>query len=484
MLPKQPNILFIMTDQERADVIMPGHICKTPNVERLMKEGVTFTHAFTPMTHCCPARASLMTGQMPSKHGIFNNVQNTSAIHMDLNPGCETWSEKLREADYDLAYTGKWHVSAETDPADCGWEELDIIATGTYNRHDSEPYLGLPREDPIPRKRGELTYPGYGRRQFYGTLDEEVEDMGDYRYLHAGMDRMEDLARKTRPWCLFVGFCGPHGPFVIPEKYATMYDAADMELPPSYGDEMENKSQYYKRMRDKYTEFSDDEVREVMAHYYGYCTMMDDMLGELLDKLEETGQADNTLVIFTSDHGELCGDHGLYAKGIAPFDGAYRIPFVARWPEGIKNPGRTVDEIVNLCDFSPTLTELADAEPTADPSGKSMVPFLRDETPTDWPDAFYNQCNGVECYITQRMVRTHKWKLVYTPTNVDELYDLENDPHEMVNLIDDPKLEEVKKELFIKLWRKATEERDYMSGYHTQSLAPYGPAFALGKPGA
>ena len=156
MPDSRPNILFFMTDQHRADVIDPDHPCRTPNANRLMREGVRFTHAFTPMTHCCPARASLMTGMYPSKHGIHNNVQNDPAFNRDLKPGCETFSEKLRDAGYDLAYAGKWHVSAVKDPKDCGWDELGIISTGTYPFRDSDAYLDMPKHDPRPRRRGEL----------------------------------------------------------------------------------------------------------------------------------------------------------------------------------------------------------------------------------------------------------------------------------------------------------------------------------------
>jgi len=254
-----------------------------------------------------------------------------------------------------------------------------------------------------------------------------------------------------------------------------------VELPPNYNDDMSTRPRLYERMQKKYRQLTEDEIREAIAHYWGYCTMIDEWLGEVLDELEATGQAENTLVIFCSDHGEFCGAHGLFAKGIAPFDEAYRVPYVMRWPKGIKDPGREVSSFITHCDISPTMTELALARPTQDPSGRSLVPFLRGETPPDWPDAFCNQCNGVEIYYTQRMVRTEKWKLVHNPVDMDELYDLENDPHEMENLAEKPELQPVLRELFGKLWTKARAERDYMSPYHTCSHAPFGPAFALGK---
>jgi arylsulfatase A-like enzyme len=476
----KPNILFIMTDHGRADHLDAGHPCAMPNVRRLAGEGVRFTHAFTPTTHCCPARASLMTGQYPSKHGVFNNVQNDSALQRDLNPGCETWSEKLRDAGYNLAYAGKWHVSAKRNPSDFGWDELDICSTGIYPHHDYESYVNLPRNDPRPRARGELHVPGWRRLHLYGTSSETFEQTRDYAFMNSARERLRTMARAKAPWCLYLGLTGPHGPFVVPAAYARRYDPADVVLPPNYNDDMRNRPGYYGRLQRKYAQLSADEAREAVAHYWGYCDMMDDLTGIMLDELQATGQADDTLVIYASDHGEFSAEHGLFAKGIAPFDGAYRVPYVFRWPNGIAAPGRCEQAFITHCDLSPTLTELTGASPTAGPSGRSLVPFLRGERPSDWPEEVYTQCNGVEILYTQRAIRTRKWKLVYNPVDRDELYDLEKDPHEMVNLVEKPELQPVVKELFIKLWTHGRAECDAMSSYETVSLAPFGPALALG----
>ena len=482
MNKKRPNILFVMTDQERVDIGDPRHPCQTPNLNKLQREGVTFSHAFTPMTHCCPARASLMTGMMPSKHGVFNNVQNDAAFTRRLNPGCETFSQKLKDAGYKLSYTGKWHVSAEEDPKDCGWEELDLICTGTYAGRDADNYRHIPKaEDTTPRLDGQLIQPGYPRCQLYKPSDGSIEDHFDYKFAQCAIEKLKEYTTQDEPWCLFTSFVGPHAPFNVPAPYNTMYNPDDVQLPENYSDEMLDKPQIYQIMRKKYSQYSAREVRESIAQYWGYCTMEDDLVGMVLDTLEQSGQVDNTLVIRISDHGEFCGSHGLYAKGLAAFDESYRIPCVMRWPDGIKNPGRVVDEIVNLCDISPTVTEVAAAEPTVDPSGVSLLQFLRNETPEQWRDAFFSQCNGVEVYYTQRMVRTKKYKLVYNATDVEELYDLEQDPHEMTNIAMQPDMAAIKKELYIKLWENADKEGDYMSSYHTISHASFGPGVALGK---
>jgi arylsulfatase A-like enzyme len=272
---------------------------------------------------------------------------------------------------------------------------------------------------------------------------------------------------------------------------------------------MEDKPRVYQRMRNQYWgQMTEDEVRESIAHYWGYCSMEDQMFGEVLHVLDATGQAENTLVLFMSDHGDYAGAHGLYCKGVPSFREAVNIPTIARWPAGIKNPGREVGEFVTLADFAPTFLELCGCRAPEGLTGRSIAPFLRDETPSDWPDAYYGQMNGVELYYTQRVVQTKEWKYVYNGFDFDELYDLKNDPHEMVNLAFPsrypqtrvhaevrrttrthepwprltPELEKVRRELVRKMWRFARREKDItFNSYATVALAPYGPADAFGS---
>ncbi|MBM4045864.1 MAG: DUF4976 domain-containing protein [Planctomycetes bacterium] len=252
-------------------------------------------------------------------------------------------------------------------------------------------------------------------------------------------------------------------------------------MPPSFRDTLADKPRVYQRMRQQYwSQLSEDEVRESIAHYWAYCTMMDDMLGEVLEALDKTGQADNTVTMFTSDHGDYCAAHGLYCKGVPAFREAYNIPLIVRWPKGLARPGRRVDDFITLADFAPTFIELAGASSPQRMSGRSFLPFLRDQRPPDWPDAFYTQFNAVELYYSQRVVQTREFKYVYNGFDFDELYDLRTDPHEMVNVAARPEYESIKRELVRKMWRKAREENDFICNpYATVALAPYGPADAL-----
>ena len=280
------------------------------------------------------------------------------------------------------------------------------------------------------------------------------------------------------PWCLYVGAIAPHDPYVVPQKYLDLYDLDEIALPPNYADELVDKPRIYQRMREmRFGQLSEREVREGIRHFWAYCSYLDDLFGQLLKVLEQTGQQDNTLVLYCSDHGDYCGEHGLFAKGIPCFRGAYHVPAVVRWPAFVKNPGRLVDEFVSLADFAPTFLDVAEVTTNRHFAGSSLIPFLRDETPSEWRDEMQTQCNGVELYYTQRSVMTNECKYVFNGFDLDELYDLKKDPHEMCNLADDPAYERVQREMCRRLWQFAYREDDTaINPYITIGLVPYGPA--------
>jgi arylsulfatase A-like enzyme len=486
-LPRRPNILIFQNDQQGGQTLDPGCPCHMPNADRLAREGLTFRRTYTTTAHCCPSRATFMTGLYPSRHGIYNNVLNDAAIHTSLNPGVVTFSEVLRDAGYAMGFSGKWHVCRDEQPKDRGWEQYHATAVeGEWHGLRWERFRALAQEpeDTTPRQRGQLLRPGWGRYQLYGTRAPEPESdpflPGDLKTVQMGIQALEELAAGDQPWCLYVGPVGPHDPYIIPEHYATMYDPQDVPLPPNWHDNLLDKPRVYQRQQRFWRQLSADEYREAIAHYWGFCTMQDDLLGMVLDALERTGQADDTLVVFTSDHGDYAGAHGLFMKGVAAFDECYRIPCVMRWPAGIQELGRVVDAFVSLADFAPTFAELAGAQMPA-ASGRSLTPFFADaDAPLDWPDAMFSQMNGVELYYSQRFVVTREWKYVYNGFDEDELYDLRSDPHCLRNLAADPRYVEIVRRMCARMWRKAYEEEDIVCNpYPTVSLAPFGPMVGL-----
>lgn len=286
------------------------------------------------------------------------------------------------------------------------------------------------------------------------------------------------LERETSdaPWCHYIGTLGPHDPYVVPKEFLDMYNLEDIQLPESFYDHMMDKPALYRRTKERYSQLPELEHRKSILHYLAFCTYEDYLFGKVLQALEQKGELENTVVVYTSDHGDYMGEHGLWAKGLPCFQSAYHVPLLIKWPEGAVNPGRTVDEFTTLSDFAPTILEIADVKVDREFSGKSLVPFLKGEKVENWRDVVFTQTNGNELYGIQRSVMTREWKYVYNGFDYDELYNLKEDPNEIHNLIDDERYKGVVKEMCWRMWEFAYEHKDVcINPYIMVSHAPYGP---------
>ena len=477
----RPNILIVMTDHQRADTVLSEHPAVTPNLDKFADEAVTFTETYCPSPHCCPSRATFHSGLLPIQHGVWNNVANCYAQSTGPAEGVRLWSEDLAAAGYDMPFAGKWHVSSTETPKDRGWRQLSATSVRMRTKADDwaryrETFDKGDTGEGADGKRGEgqILRPGYDTYTMYGAR--KGTDTDD-KVAADGVKALGELAGADKPWAMFLGLHGPHDPYRVPQRFLDLYDIEKIPLPPSYADRMEDKPRIYQRMRQmRWDQLSEREIREGVRHYWAFCSYLDDLFGQVLAALEASGQADNTLVMYCSDHGDYCGDHGLFAKGIPCFRGAYNVPMVVRFPAGVKNPGRRADQFVSLADIGPTFLELAGIATDRSFSGRSIVPLLADTTPPDWPDEMFHMCDGVELYFTQRAVMTKEHKYVYNGFDFDELYDLRADPHEIKNLADDPAYEQIKRDLVRRYWRFAKREGDrVLSRYITISLFPYGP---------
>ena len=481
----RPNLLIFMTDHQRGDTVTAGSPVIKPNIDRFAAGGLRFSQAYCPSPHCCPSRATFMTGLYPSRHGVWNNICNDQALSRGIRRDTRCWSDDLKDAGYHLAYTGKWHVSTDESPRDRGFEELGQIKGIACDEHADHwrAYEELAAEpEATKRREGEILRPGYGSQQVYKRIPKQPQGQGhDVHVVGRAIEALPRLASRKDPWAMFVGCSMPHDPYNVPGEYLDRYNLDDIPLPPSYADQMTDKPAIVQRLREQiWGQLSEREVRDAIRHFWAMCTWLDELFGEMLAALDKTGQADDTLVLYLSDHGDYCGDHGLFSKGIPAFRGAYHLPAIARWPRGIKQPGRTVSQFVSLADFAPTFTELAGKTPDASLTGRSLVPFLRGETPPDWRDEIHTQCNGVELYYSQRSVSTDRWKYVFNGFDRDELYDLQADPHEMKNLAADPAMQPIIREMCGRMWRFAKREHDSaINAYITVGLAPFGPAEAF-----
>ena len=323
---------------------------------------------------------------------------------------------------------------------------------------------------------------GWPQRVLYATSTTEPEESRDGQLTTRAIGLIEEQASWEEPWCLYVGWTNPHDPYIAHDKYLRQYqerfgDPSSIPQIPSYRDDLCDKPNIYRRLHEQlWGHLPWDEVAQMIRHYSAMVTFLDEQLGKLLQALERTGQAENTIVIYTSDHGDYVGAHGLFAKGVGAFDEAYRVPLLVRWPAGLSQPGRTVDAFTSLLDVGPTLLELCGAEPLAEQHGQSLVPFLRGETPADWPDDFVGEFLGHENFYTQRQVRTRTHKFVWNAFDYDELYDLEADPYETRNLAANPAYDAAKRDMVARLWRWSSRTGDCINNaYPLNAILPYGP---------
>ena len=482
MSKRPPNIFVFMSDQEQSQVVRDDHPCITPCAQKLAEEGLRFDYAYTPTAHSCPARGTYFTGLYPSVHGVWNNVNGVQAINGTFDPSLTMFSESMRAAAWNLGITGKWHCSNVEDPHERGWDEVRPTAlSGNRAGVSWDKWSAMAEEewDDSPRKRGEIINPGYGRHLAYSTTDQSIEDIGDYKTVTAAIEAMEQYVKEDKPFFIHCGPGNPHDAYNVPREFVEMYDLDDVPLPANYHDDLQDKPRIYQRQAKLWAQLSEEEVRESVLHYWADCTMVDALRQMVYDAIDRLGIRDNTIFIVTSDHGDYAGSHGLYCKGVPSFDEAQRIPLIVRWPDGIENPGRVIDDFVTLADYAPTFLEVAGL-PQNPTHGASLTPFFKSNDVDGWTDEYYNQMSGVEVWYTQRFVQTKQAKYVYNAFDFDELYDLEKDPLEMKNLVDDPAYQDVKLEMVKRMWKQGRRTNDITTGrYHTVALAPWGPAIGL-----
>jgi arylsulfatase A-like enzyme len=483
----RPNILLLMTDQQRWDSIAGRTACRTPNINRLVNEGLRFERPYVTAAVCCPSRASLLTGQYSYHNGVFNQINGPEAVRTGPFPGVMTYSRQLRNAGYRLGYIGKWHVSWNETPVDFGFH--DIAAPGSYNRELLQ-RLKLRREE-VEHRQGAaskrkltqtVVYPGNFFQELWGIDEGAPESSGAWFVADRAVQMIERYAALNQPWFITTNMNEPHSPFMPRPEFLRHYHPDDILLPPSFHDTFERKPDMHSREASLYNALSEKDVRTGIAHYYAYCEQLDAEYGRVLDALARSGQANNTLVIFASDHGEMCGDHHMYLKGWMPYEGCYRIPMAARWPGKVK-PGSSCSSIVMLHDLAHTFVELAGADPIRPADGRSLVPLLADPAAPVSRDERMTVWHGAEFLYTQRMLIRRRYKYVFNGFSRDELYDLEKDPHELHNVAGDAGYRAALEQMQNGLYDAMTHVEDPLVLQGRMGAARYLPHPALrGKP--
>ncbi len=418
---------------------MYGGVARTPHIDALAADGVVFDRAFTPIPICGPARASLITGKRPVHHGILRNCESGSVDGRDFAGTHATVAEIIAGKGYRSTLCGKWHVGTKLEPSACGFEGVFYPEYGYPDEHPHYlDYLkGLGCGFELTKEfRG--TYPDGSPGPLLSAIQKGPEEASVPHYVvNQAIEAMRNAAGAGTPFLVRCDFWGPHAPYIIPQRYAEMYDPADMPEWPNFADSLGNKPSIQKTMKEYWgvQDLAWDEWSRLAAMCCGYVSLIDDQVGRLLAVLEELGLTDDAAVFYTTDHGGMVGAHGLCDKGPYLYDEEIRIPLIARVPGAVR--GIRSDAVVYNMDLMPTVLELAGADVPGDLDASSLIPVIRGEKTAVREPVAYVEFHGHQGPYSQRLVRTDDVKYVFNAADTDELYDLEADPGEMRNLIDD-----------------------------------------------
>ncbi|MVA75265.1 sulfatase-like hydrolase/transferase [Auraticoccus sp. F435] len=468
------NILFLMTDQHRVDTLgcYGNPVVATPNLDRLAATGTRFDRWYTPTAICTPARASLLTGQSPFRHKLLANQERNVGYLEDLPAGTFSFPQALREAGYSCGLLGKWHTGTERDAADFGFEGPDL--PGWHNPVDHPDYLAYLAERDLPpyaisdEMRGTMPN-GRPGNLLAARLHQPVEATFEAYLATRAIEMARRFAETGEPFHLSLHLFGPHLPYVIPDAYFDRYDPELVELPASVAETFAGKPPVQQNYSAHWAfdTMSEADSRKLIAVYWGYVTLIDEQIGRVLDAFDELGLTDSTAVFFTADHGEFTGAHRLHDKGPAMYEDIYRIPGIIRVPGA--PAGQVRPELVSLTDCTATILELAGCDPTPAVDSRSLLPLVRGED-VDWPEDLVCEFHGHHFPYPQRMLRTDRYKLVVNPDSVNELYDLDEDPDELVNRYRDEALAGVRQRLMERLY---TLLRDRGDNFHHWMTSMY-----------
>ena len=432
--PDRPDILIVIADQ-LTTAAMPFHgndVTQAPAMASLAEDGVVFDNAYTASPLCTPARASLMTGLLPSNTHTYDNAAGFSSE-------LPTFAHHLRAEGYRTVLSGKMHF--------CGPDQLhgfeERLTTDIYPAD----YDWTPDWETVERPHwyhdmSSVTDAGVTVRTNQLDFDDEVAfaaERGLFEHIRSGDER---------PFCFVVSFTHPHDPYAIPQEYWDRYDDADIPMP-SYGYDESITHPHDERLRAVCelddAEITDDMVRTARHAYLGAVSYVDDHLARLLEILRVTGRLDNTVVILTSDHGDMQGERGLWYK-MSFYEGSARVPLVVCAPG--RFPASRVSSPVSTMDLLPTLVGIAggDDAGVAEPlDAESLMPLLRGDH--DDREVVVGQYLAEGAISPIVMYRRGPWKLIHSPVDPDQLFDLATDPLERVNRAADPEAAPVLAEL-------------------------------------
>ena len=472
------NFVLIQTDQQRFDSLgcCGNRIVRTPALDALASRGVVFDYAFTPIPLCAPARASLMTGKRPEKHGILFNEESGTVGGRDFNGWHVFLPELLRSRGYRCFQAGKWHIGTDIKPSDRGF---DGVFYPGYGYPDSHPhYLEYLRS---MKTKFELTDIAYSRRPdgsakyALSAVQKGPEKASVPYYITTqAISEIRQANLAGEQFFVQLDFWGPHAPYILPERYARMYDPASIPPWPNLDDDLSGKPEIQRFYREYWgiEKFTWDDWSRLAAMLYGSVTQIDDQVARVIKTLNELGIADDTAVIFVADHGGMAGSHGLEDKGPYLYDEICRVPMIASVPGGAS--GARSEALVYNADLMPTILDLVGCYIPVELDFVSLAPILMGtgRSARDPHEPAYVTFHGHQTPCEQRMVRTREAKYVFNAAASDELYDLVSDPYEMRNVAGKPECHGLLREMRLLMRARLIETRDTMLTFFEGSRVP------------
>lgn len=441
------NILMILTDQHTYTTLSTygTSVCHTPHLDQLAMESIVFDRAYTVCPICTPARASIQTGVYPSKHGMVTNIYTKGCIVHELPDSEHLLSRRLIEQGYLIGYTGKWHLGAGRNrqflggveypwiaellstsglPSDVGYEGDDFPGHGGIGDQYEFFHQYLKQKGKVYQTN--ILHEGYPRAsEITSGLDTAVPHF----LVDQAIQKLDDFKNRQKPYFYMLNFWQPHEPYDVPTEFLDRY--RDLELDPweTFSQDTEQLPMIHQVERGMKGDWN--KIQQFIRYYYAAITQIDYEIGRLFDYLKQSNLYENTVIIFSADHGETLGVHaGLTDKGLDMFEETVHIPLYLKIP-GVKP--RRQQHLVQTCDLYSTVLDIAGAKrELIERDGQSLLRTLEEES---WRHVVVSESSGLDFMsYTQRMIRDDRYKFVFHVGDKDELYDLLYDPHETTNL--------------------------------------------------
>jgi arylsulfatase A-like enzyme len=446
-------------------------------MDKLAAEGTVFTNAFTTCPLCSPARGTLFTGRWTFQNGVKDNLNIGHSTQESLSKEEDTWLDAAMRRGYDTGYFGKWHLGHEKEPL----KRLDLPVQKSAHRELSY------NEVKANIKKIEREVLLEGNAPFWGVLPGTKEDTRAFKTVAGGVEFLERYAHSSKdtPFCLTVSTSSPHFPHYLPREYAVKANPDKVQLPVNLSDNYKNKPPFHNTpwWPSMDTEgLSEEEWKKIIAYTHQHISLTDDALGTVLDSLKKWGLEEDTIVVFTADHGDMPGAHNRFDKGAYFYEEVWRIPLVIKYPG--KVPSQQ-ESWVNLIDLAETFYELIgpDEKTLKSRFGKSLLSLVGTDKSDGRPNrAFgvYDLYNGISMAV--RAIRDPRYKYIWNPQSIDEFYDLDSDPGELNNLIDSPSLTDIQSRLKSEMFKIMDALDDPLRLNYSQ-LPPWGTVVKTGEMG-